>query len=293
MGYRYTKIKTSIYHNEKFRALSEDARTLYIYFLASPHSNILGCYVIPQAYISSDLQWKKTTVTKPLGELFRNGLIAYDEEVDLIVVVNHLKHNKLENPNQVKAAMKILDELPKSSIMTALLENLTKPFHKPLANRLETLSKPSPKPEAVAVAVAVTEVKELKRTTLSSKTETRPNEPLIFQIIIEDLNLQAGKKFRYDTKSTKDKIQARLNEGYTVADFKEVHRVMVLSWGNDPKMRQFLRPETLYAPSHFDSYLNQPDPDQPAQRPTIYYYKKDFDEAKARGDKNIKYEPKH
>ncbi len=136
------------------------------------------------------------------------------------------------------------------------------------------------------------ERRKKKNTTLSSNKETRPCEPTIFQIIIEDLNQQAEKKFRYDTKSTKDKINARLNEGYTVADFKEIHRVMVLSWGNDPKMRQFLRPETLYAASHFESYLNQPEPDQPVQRPTIYYYKKDFEEAKARGDKNIKYEPK-
>ena len=52
-------------------------------------------------------------------------------------------------------------------------------------------------------------------------------------------------------------ITARLEEGYTVEDFKVVITKKCKEWKNDPKMSTFLRPSTLFAPSHFDEYLNQ------------------------------------
>jgi hypothetical protein len=28
-------------------------------------------------------------------------------------------------------------------------------------------------------------------------------------------------------------------------------------WGSDPKMREFIRPSTIFAPANFDKYLNE------------------------------------
>ena len=52
-------------------------------------------------------------------------------------------------------------------------------------------------------------------------------------------------------------IKARLDEGYTVDDFKTVIDKKVKAWKDDPKMSAYLRPETLFRPSHFESYLNE------------------------------------
>jgi hypothetical protein len=48
-----------------------------------------------------------------------------------------------------------------------------------------------------------------------------------------------------------------LNEGFTVDDFKTVIDNKVAEWKGDAKMDQYLQPSTLFAPSHFDGYLNQ------------------------------------
>ena len=52
-------------------------------------------------------------------------------------------------------------------------------------------------------------------------------------------------------------INGRLSEGYTVEDFKKVIDNMQTEWGNDEKMSQYLRPSTLFAPTHFPEYLNR------------------------------------
>ena len=74
--------------------------------------------------------------------------------------------------------------------------------------------------------------------------------------IVEYLNEKSGKNFRYSSRKTKDLIQARLNEGFTVDDFKTVIDKKVAEWKDDAKMNQFLRPETLFG-TKFESYLNQ------------------------------------
>ena len=75
--------------------------------------------------------------------------------------------------------------------------------------------------------------------------------------IIEYLNLRKGSGYSYKTVSTQRMIRGRLNEGYTVEDFKAVIDAKCAQWLKDPKMVEYLQPSTLFAPSHFESYLQQ------------------------------------
>jgi uncharacterized phage protein (TIGR02220 family) len=77
--------------------------------------------------------------------------------------------------------------------------------------------------------------------------------------IVNDLNSILQTSYRTSSKKTRESIQARLKEGYTIDDFKKVHRTMVRVWGTDSKMVKYLRPETLYSPK-FESYLNMKEP---------------------------------
>ena len=84
---------------------------------------------------------------------------------------------------------------------------------------------------------------------------TSINNININKYIVEFLNEKAGTKYRYTTDSTVRKIQARLKEGYTEEDFKQVIETKVAEWkGTD--MEKYLRPETLFG-TKFESYLNQ------------------------------------
>lgn len=76
--------------------------------------------------------------------------------------------------------------------------------------------------------------------------------------IVAFLNEKTGKRFQ-PRGETERLINGRLNEGYTVDDFKKVITIKCNEWKDDPKYSRYLQPSTLFAPSHFDEYLNQPE----------------------------------
>jgi uncharacterized phage protein (TIGR02220 family) len=77
-----------------------------------------------------------------------------------------------------------------------------------------------------------------------------------YKEILDDLNSKGGFSYR-PGKSVNEFINGRLAEGFTKDDFFHVHTVMVAKWKDDEKMSQYLRPSTLYRPTHFQEYLNQ------------------------------------
>lgn len=74
--------------------------------------------------------------------------------------------------------------------------------------------------------------------------------------IIAYLNERTKRKYRANTQATRKAISARLAEGYTPDDFRTVIDNRVEAWLGDAKMNEYLRPETLFRPAHFESYLN-------------------------------------
>ncbi len=70
------------------------------------------------------------------------------------------------------------------------------------------------------------------------------------------LNQKLGTQYRASSEKTKKHIRARLSEGYTFSDFRNVIDKKYEEWHSDPKMAQYLRPETLFG-TKFESYLNQ------------------------------------
>ena len=73
--------------------------------------------------------------------------------------------------------------------------------------------------------------------------------------IVDYLNKKCGTNYRHTTANTKKHIKARLNEKYTVDDFKTVIDKKCAEWkGTD--MEKYLAPDTLFG-SKFEKYLNQ------------------------------------
>ena len=85
--------------------------------------------------------------------------------------------------------------------------------------------------------------------------------------IIDYLNQKLGTKYKPNASKNKTVINARLNEGYTLDDFKQVIDNKYNDWANDAKMVKYLRPETLFG-TKFEGYLNEQstNPYQPQKR---------------------------
>lgn len=73
--------------------------------------------------------------------------------------------------------------------------------------------------------------------------------------ILEYLNLKTKSNFRYTSKATQSKIQARLNEKYVIDDFKKVIDNKCNEWLGT-EWEKYLNPETLFG-TKFEKYLNQ------------------------------------
>jgi len=73
--------------------------------------------------------------------------------------------------------------------------------------------------------------------------------------IIDYLNLKTGKNYKPNTKKTITTIQSRIKEGFTKDDFIKVIDIKSKAWVNNPKMNEYLRPETLFG-NKFEGYLN-------------------------------------
>jgi uncharacterized phage protein (TIGR02220 family) len=75
-----------------------------------------------------------------------------------------------------------------------------------------------------------------------------------FQQIVDHLNLVCGTNYKHTSSATQTKITARFNDGFDLDDFIRVIDFKNHDWGNDQKMKSFLRPETLFG-TKFESYL--------------------------------------
>lgn len=73
--------------------------------------------------------------------------------------------------------------------------------------------------------------------------------------IVDYLNQKCGTHYRHTTVNTKKHINARLNEKYTVDDFKTVIDKKCAEW-KGTEMEKYLAPDTLFG-SKFEKYLNQ------------------------------------
>lgn len=142
----YTRVESRFWQDEKMRTVSSDAKHLMLYLLTSPHRNIIGFYFLPTPYACFDLGWVEERFNKGLGELSQIGVIQYDPHTHVVLIQNYLKHNPLENPNQVKKAIVKLDEVPQTPLFRAFqdaLKQYSKPFVEPLTKRLgERLGQP-------------------------------------------------------------------------------------------------------------------------------------------------------
>ena len=107
----------------------------------------------------------------------------------------------------------------------------------------------------------------LTENTTESTTENKtPSCPVASQpdrdVLITDqakqvlvhLNQVTNSRYQVSTTSLQN-IRARIGEGFTVEELSLVVDYCNAKWGDDLKMSDYLRPQTLFQPSKFPSYL--------------------------------------
>ena len=77
--------------------------------------------------------------------------------------------------------------------------------------------------------------------------------------VVAFLNEKAGRNFDVNGANA-DHVLARLKDGETVDDLRAVIAMKVREWKGDPKMAEYLRPETLFNRTKFASYKGKLEP---------------------------------
>lgn len=153
------KTYTKIYHkkfpiwNKKFRKkLSKEAKIVYLFLLTSPLTHHSGLFELSETFlINTGL--KQSEIEKGVSELFQNGLITVDEELEYYLIPYLVENIKIDNPNMLKSLINhildfsdsfILDEFGKLFDITEVFkrfDNGSKTVSEGLRNGYETVMK--------------------------------------------------------------------------------------------------------------------------------------------------------
>lgn len=118
----------------------DDTMLVAFYLLTNEHRTTEGIYRLPLAYGAADRGWGMKRFRKAFDKLVTDGFIEYDEDAQVVLIVNALKWQQPANPNQCVYAVKKLKALPP----TGLLERF-EVLARTLAPRLaEHIDKESP-----------------------------------------------------------------------------------------------------------------------------------------------------
>lgn len=73
-------------------------------------------------------------------------------------------------------------------------------------------------------------------------------------LVLTHLNQISGSRYQ-KSKTSLENIRARLREGYSIADLQLVIDLKHEHWHENDEQYQYMRPETLFGPKKFESYL--------------------------------------
>jgi hypothetical protein len=149
----YGKVFTRFWESDDMRSLSDDGRMLALYLLTCKHGTLAGCFRLPNGYVCEDMQWGSERVSKGFQELSEKGFATRCEVTNWVWIRRYLEQNPLENPNQRKAAVKLILTIPVrctwgDDFVFWCAETLgVDPNGDEFGNRFERVPKPSPNQE--------------------------------------------------------------------------------------------------------------------------------------------------
>lgn len=154
MSRDYGRVYTSFWNSADVRCLSDNGRLMALFLLTNPHSNIIGAYLLPDAYLMDGLQWEAARVRTTVSELWAQGFAKRFRDGRHVVICRYLEWNPIENRNVGMAAVKQAEQLDRfdpafECVLTGLAlykrhfaaewESVVERLSKPTLNGLITL----------------------------------------------------------------------------------------------------------------------------------------------------------
>lgn len=111
----------------------------------------------------------------------------------------------------------------------------------------------------VTVTLTEEEVESEEEVEKNTIVESKPRRDVaeMTRTIITYLNERADTRYNPEADGHRKLIAPLLKKGYSLEDLKKAVAIKVYQWKDDAKWSHFLRPSTLFRPSHIDDYIGE------------------------------------
>ncbi|PHF09278.1 phage replisome organizer N-terminal domain-containing protein [Bacillus wiedmannii] len=261
---KWIKLSVTMFDDEKIRIIESmpDADTILICWVKllslAGKTNANGFIFLAENIPYTD-EMLATVFNRPLNtvrmalETFRKfGMIEVDQE-HYINIKNWGKHQSLDRLDEIREQARIRKQRQREREKQASLNPPQEDGH--VTGHGNVTDKEEDKELDKEEDKDLKDIKEYSPDESQDKSSDK-KDSIPYQEIIEYLNAEAKTKYQHKSKKTRELINARWKEGFTLEDFKQVIDTKTTQWLNDPKMSIYLRPLTLFG-NKFESYLNE------------------------------------
>jgi len=219
----FTQVPNQLINNS---LLSRDARFLFVYLCSKPDD-----WIFYTTTIERELNCSKDSRIKYMKELIGTGWISTEQKK---------KDNGEWGQNEI-----VLNPFPIISDTV------------PGTKKADTGKNPTPKDsetETIGIGKIPTHSNTELKTNINLFTNTEEVVP-VSKEVLKYLNEKKPSKIPFQINKTNLKdIESRIKEKFTMSDLKKVIDYKISEWKDDPKMKKYIRPETLFG-SKFNGYL--------------------------------------
>lgn len=228
----YRTIQLSFWTDSKVvDDFTPEDRYFYLYLMTNPHTTLCGCYEISIRQISTEIGYTKDVVERLIDRMENlHDVIRYNQDAKELLILNWHKYNWTKSPKLRPAIMSSIEKVKTPEFTEYLLKQ---------TNSIDTVSIPYTYGSDTSVTVT-----------------DKDNEFMsMYRQTIDYLNIKANTRYKYTTDKSRKAVHARVEEGFTLEDFKEVIDKKCAEWMGT-EWEKYLRPETLFG-TKFEGYLNQ------------------------------------
>jgi hypothetical protein len=205
-------VSDSFWTDNKVNGLSPLSKLLFIYYLTSPHLNLIGLFYCPVAYIGFDTGMKKEQIQESNRDLEAHGIMKYFD--DYVLIKNYTRHQKYSGKSINEAMAKTFSSVPENVKQKALSES---------ASLLSLFSELFPEIDTVNFFCNATANADAEQPQKQPQAKPKPKkEPAIdhTQEIVDHWNAKANKgKCAKITSDVKKAIAKRTVE-YSIEEIK-------------------------------------------------------------------------
>lgn len=170
----YSQVNSKFWRDEKMIHLNATTRYVFLHLLTCPERNVWGCFHFSKAAAIEESGLSKKKYLTAFQELINLGIIDFDEDSRMLLIVNYLKHNAIDNDNQVKGAIGKLKEMPKSRLWNSVIQSYTK-YCKKNAEALQALKEMTVEECEKQNECSIAENSELSNSNSNSNSNSESN----------------------------------------------------------------------------------------------------------------------